>query len=308
MKYKYEVTLSFAGEDRNYAEEVAKCLSDKGIKVFYDKFEEFELWGKDLYEYFDKIYRNDSRFCVMFLSKHYAKKAWTNHERKSAQARSLEQSEEYILPVKLDDTQIQGIRPTTGYIDGRKNTPEEICNITLKKLGVEKSADLIKHEEDETLVYIPKIKRTITDLERKKFLKTSFTEIKDFFEKALIKLKRTNTHIETDFDQITPSKFVASIYVEGQLKAQCKIWVGGMFGRENSISFSEGVHTIDINNDNSLNDSANVVDDGIDIFFELLGLAWGYNFEGLENINLKHASPQNVAQYYWARFTNYLKY
>ncbi len=52
---KYHVALSFAGEDRKYVEEVANELRSKGVKVFYDKFEETKLWGKDLYVYLRDI-------------------------------------------------------------------------------------------------------------------------------------------------------------------------------------------------------------------------------------------------------------
>ena len=37
---KYHIALSFAGEDRDYVEEVANDLRDHGVDVFYDKFEE----------------------------------------------------------------------------------------------------------------------------------------------------------------------------------------------------------------------------------------------------------------------------
>lgn len=46
---KYDVALSFAGEDRKYVEAVAVELKKLGIQVFYDKFETTDLWGKDLY-------------------------------------------------------------------------------------------------------------------------------------------------------------------------------------------------------------------------------------------------------------------
>ena len=36
---EYDVALSFAGENREYVEEVATVLRASGIKVFYDKFE-----------------------------------------------------------------------------------------------------------------------------------------------------------------------------------------------------------------------------------------------------------------------------
>ena len=38
MGYKYDVVLSFAGEDREYVEKVTGYLNDHGIKFFYDKF------------------------------------------------------------------------------------------------------------------------------------------------------------------------------------------------------------------------------------------------------------------------------
>jgi hypothetical protein len=245
---------------------------------------------------------------VIFISRYYKEKIWTNHELKSALARAIKERENvYILPIRLDDTEIPGIRPTTGFVDGREKTPKEICNLILKKLNVKKIIDKTSDDEDDEPIHIPKIKRTISDLEKKKFLKSSFNEIKDYFQNTLTKLKKSNAHIETELEQITLSKFVATVYVEGNLKSQCKIWIGGMWGSENSISFSEGTRVLDINNDNSLNDSAKVIDDGIDIYFDILGMSFGH-IEGVENINLKRATPKDVAKYFWGRFTNYLRF
>ena len=47
-----------------------------------------------------------ARYCVMFFSQHYVAKAWTKHELKAAQARALNENEEYILPIRLDSTEI----------------------------------------------------------------------------------------------------------------------------------------------------------------------------------------------------------
>ncbi|MHB8853518.1 MAG: toll/interleukin-1 receptor domain-containing protein [Ignavibacteriaceae bacterium] len=303
MKFKYEVTLSFAGEDRNYAEEVAKCLKTNGVEVFYDKFEEVDLWGKDLFEYFAKIYHNDSRFCVMFSSIHYANKAWTNHERKSAQARALEQPEEYILPVKLDNTEIPGMLPTIHYLDAKKLSPDEICAAILKKLNKQSPFESTLEDKVPDDLLLPKIKRTITDLEKKQFLKTSFSEIMNYFDKGLIKLKAANTHIETDLDKRSDSKFVASIYVEGNLKSQCKIWIdSSIYGSSYSISYLEGIRGIDANNDSTLNDRARIEEDGIEMFFDILATSFFGSFEGAGKIDLKHASGLDVSKYFWGRF------
>ena len=105
--YQYDVTVSFAGEDRQTVEQLVKMLDSQGVRVFYDAWEQAGIWGKDLYQHLDEIYRFAARFCIIFVSNHYVKKAWTKHELKSAQARAFQENSEYILPVLLDDLNFQ---------------------------------------------------------------------------------------------------------------------------------------------------------------------------------------------------------
>lgn len=131
----YDVVLSFAGEDRNYVEQVATFLNDRGVRVFFDTFEPATLWGKNLVEYFDDIYRKRGRFCVMFISGHYASKMWTRHERRAALTRALTQPTEYILPARFDDAEIAGLDGSVGYQDLQAVAPHELGLLVLKKLG-----------------------------------------------------------------------------------------------------------------------------------------------------------------------------
>ncbi len=131
----YEVVLSFAGEQRDYVEAVAAMLRDAGVSLFYDKYEEATLWGKELTEHLDTVYRGTARYCVMFVSKGYADKVWTTAERRSALARALEEKQEYILPARFDDTEIPGLRPTIGYVDLRVKSPADVVRLILQKLG-----------------------------------------------------------------------------------------------------------------------------------------------------------------------------
>lgn len=87
--FSYDVALSFAGEQRAYVEKVAAALRRRGIRPFYDDYEQAVLWGKDLYEHLDWVYQKAARYCVLFASEAYARKVWTTHERRSAQARAL---------------------------------------------------------------------------------------------------------------------------------------------------------------------------------------------------------------------------
>lgn len=141
--YEYDVALSFAGEDRAYVEKVARLLKERGVGVFYDRYEEVELWGKDLYTHLDDVYRNKARYCIMFISRHYKEKLWTNHERESAQARAFTENEDYVLPARFDDTEIPGIRPTVGYISLKNMAPEEFVELVCLKVGLPKPTNIM---------------------------------------------------------------------------------------------------------------------------------------------------------------------
>lgn len=131
---EFEIALSFAGEDRTYVDQVANLLRDSGIKVFYDMFEEANLWGKNLYDYLSDIYQNKALYTIMFISEHYARKLWANHERQAMQARAFQENQEYILPARFDETPIPGILPTVGYIKLSGRSPQEFVKVIQKKL------------------------------------------------------------------------------------------------------------------------------------------------------------------------------
>ncbi len=135
LQQSYDIVLSFAGEDRKYVHTVAKHPRSKGVKVFYDTFEQAALWGKDLAEHLDSVYQHAGNYCVIFISKAYAEKMWTRHERRSSLARALRQQGEYILPARFDDTELEGIPHTTAYIPLSGMTPAKFCRIILEKLG-----------------------------------------------------------------------------------------------------------------------------------------------------------------------------
>ena len=130
----YDVAISFAGTERAQAEELALCLRGRGVKVFYDGFFGAQLWGKDLAEFFDDIYRRRARYCVMFVSEAYRDRMWTTHERRSAIARSIEQREEYILPVIVEQADLPGLPPTLGHVSAQAFTTEEIADMVVEKL------------------------------------------------------------------------------------------------------------------------------------------------------------------------------
>ena len=132
--FEYEVAISFAGEQREAAEAISTHLKAAGVSVFYDKDEKAVLWGKDLYVHLSEIYQFKAQYCILLASREYADKVWTNHERQAAQARALlEKGREYILPVRMDNTQIPGLPGSVGFLDYRSEGPEGIVKAFLEK-------------------------------------------------------------------------------------------------------------------------------------------------------------------------------
>ena len=135
--YKYDVALSHTNEDRLYVKEVAIYLINHNIKVYYDEFYQADGWGKPPIDYLDQVFREQSLFTVIFISKRYQDDLSALNERKIAQTRAFNQDKEYILPVRFDDTDIPGLNMVK-CIDLREKTPMDLGKLIIKKINLAK--------------------------------------------------------------------------------------------------------------------------------------------------------------------------
>jgi hypothetical protein len=134
-RYPYDVAISFAGEDRAEADALARALKAIGLRVFYDDFEQASLWGKDLFSTLYDVYSHQARYCIMLVSKWYVDKVWTVHERREAQERVLnERDNEYLLPVRIDNTPLPGLPKTIAYLDASIGM-DRVANLFVQKLS-----------------------------------------------------------------------------------------------------------------------------------------------------------------------------
>ena len=131
---EFDVLLSFAGTERHYARAIHDIANANGLRVFLDEEFQHEIWGKNLVEYLDQTYRERGRFVLALLSKAYREKAFTKVERRSAFDRMINESAEYLLPVKVDDSWIDGLPKATAYLDLRTEGVLGICNLLLRKI------------------------------------------------------------------------------------------------------------------------------------------------------------------------------
>lgn len=138
---RYEVALSFAGEQRGYVEEVARALHSLGVAVFYDEFEQTRLWGRYLAEELQYVYGIAAKCVVIFISEEYTSKPWTTHERRASLGRAVQEREEYILPVRFDDSPVPGLPPDLKYLLATDYSPAELATMIAAKLAISPFAD-----------------------------------------------------------------------------------------------------------------------------------------------------------------------
>lgn len=128
--YPYDVAVSFAGDVRSTVEEFIAALKDRGLSVFYDFDQQAQLWGSDVRAKLAEVYANDALFMVIFLSESYPERDWTDFELSVGKEAAEKRTEDYLLPLKLDDVKVVGIRSTIGHLD-------------LRESGIQKAADLL---------------------------------------------------------------------------------------------------------------------------------------------------------------------
>ncbi len=295
MDYTYEVALSFAGEDRAFADAVAKGLRDAGVKVFYDDFYAEELWGEDLAVKLREVYHSSSQFCIMIISEHYIDKMWPSHERQQAIERMIrERGKAYVLPVRLDgfNGEVPGLSGAISYLAVRSSDHQKIVEAFLRKIG-RKGTSKPKPEprKKPAKAYIPKIKKSFTDKEKNQFLKSSFEEIVNLIDDFAAETQKEYSHFEYEMEMVTSRKAVFTLYENERQVSQFKLWIGGLLGG-NSISFAHG-DSIDIDSDGSMNESISLEEHEGELKLKPMGMG----MFGAERDKLM--SPREVADYLW---------
>ena len=134
---RFKVGLSFAGEDREYVGKVAeKLILELGKDtVFYDKYYEAELNGKDLDLRLGHIYRNECDLVAVFTSENYNQKNWCGLEWGNIRNMLFKIKDPHrVMMFKIDKVEIEGWPDIYGFSDIGSREPDEIVDLILKKL------------------------------------------------------------------------------------------------------------------------------------------------------------------------------
>jgi hypothetical protein len=155
VKHAYDFALSFAGEDRAFAEKLYDHLSDLDLSVFYDHAEQHRILAEDIEEFLGPIYKSGAQFIIAVLGREYGKRRWTIFE--SEQFKELF-GENRVIPVWSKDAMPTAF-DKTGDIGGATFDPagdldrqaSEIAELCAKKLEERFFQDL-QHPRTTTLL------------------------------------------------------------------------------------------------------------------------------------------------------------
>ena len=123
----YDIAVSYAGQDIEYARLLVRMFSKADLSVFFAPHHQAMFAGDFLPDELQTIYRYQSRRCVIVLSEHYNRSKYTNWERKAALDRKLE-DEDYVILIKLDESELKGWLSGDQYFDAQIMSLEEIAN------------------------------------------------------------------------------------------------------------------------------------------------------------------------------------
>lgn len=297
---KRDVFICHAGEDKaEVVRPIAAAFDSSDISYWLDEAE--ILWADSITEKINEGLRI-SRYVLVVLSKFFLEKPWPQREFNAAMSREAASGEVLALPLLVGDKEVQRaiidkypLLADKSYLVWNRDT-KTVVNALQKRLGYEvavKEKPEPASEVPTRSVYVPSIKRKPTQLEKDLFLKQSLSTVKSYFQDALQQLKAHYSEVETDFTEIHTQKFICKIYVAGETKHQCKVWVGDNAFASGTIVYSEGRQGIE--NDGAMNEMAVVEETPT-------GLAFSLVMSGYYGEKTRGLSAEELAEELWKRF------
>lgn len=134
-EYRFDVALSYAGEDQRLVRSIYSHLIAEKARVFFAPMQASDLWGKDK-RVFQRVFGPESKYVVPFVSKSYVRKDWPRLEFRAARKEARKRSEEFILPVRIDTAKLPGLRSDVQYVHARRYSAKSIARLLLDKLGL----------------------------------------------------------------------------------------------------------------------------------------------------------------------------
>jgi hypothetical protein len=312
--------ISYTSLDANWAEWIAWVLEDQGLSV------KLQAWdftpGSNFVIEMHRAAIEASR-TIAVLSPDYLRSQFGSPEWAAAFADDPEGFKRRLVPVRIQECQVEGLLKSIVYIDLVGTDDAEAQRRLLRGLSGQRVKPLqrpgfpgagarsaINQQRPEfpgrdhgpldsggmtSSSYIPNVRRAPSDLDKRRLIQRTFDTLIRHFDGSLTVLAKRHQGTDYDLTKIGPTKFTAEIFVDGKSRRCCKIWLGTLL-HDNSIAYSE--------NDfgDSFNELLTPTQEGLALV-ATMNMSTGAEAEGL---NVNHLSPEEAAEYLWRRFVSRL--
>jgi hypothetical protein len=135
---RFRVALSFAGEKRQFVDQVARILAHRfgEAKVLYDKFHEAEFARSDLGIYLPRLYNHDSDLVVVVACPDYDQKPWTGLEWVAIHDLLKQRKESDVMLCRFKYAQVRGLYSTAGFVELDNINPSQAVSLILQRLAL----------------------------------------------------------------------------------------------------------------------------------------------------------------------------
>jgi hypothetical protein len=249
--------ISYTGTDESWAEWIAWTLGAADFTVIIQKWD-FKAGSNFALQ---MHHATSCKRTIAVLSPDYlTKSSYGAPEWAAAFANDPEGSKRTLVPVRVAECKPEGLLKAVIYIDLVGKIEDEARRILLDEVDRRRAKPSSKPDfpgkravsdappfpgwrsvaarrERPADHYMPKFKRAPSDLEKRQFIKSAFETIRRGFDSRLHELAAANLGVETDLTPVDATAFTAEIFINGQSRAQCRIWQRGIHSE--GISYAE---------------------------------------------------------------------
>ncbi|MFM7550384.1 MAG: TIR domain-containing protein [Cyanobacteriota bacterium] len=135
---RFRVALSFAGEKRQFVDQVARILARRfgEDKILYDKFHEAEFARSDLGIYLPDLYNANSDLVVVIVCPDYDAKQWTGLEWAAIYDLLSQRKTSDVMLCRFKRSTVKGIYSTAGFVELDDKSPEQVVTLVLQRLAL----------------------------------------------------------------------------------------------------------------------------------------------------------------------------
>jgi hypothetical protein len=133
-RFEYDVVIAFSAPDRSTAEEFARLLAERNIKISLDELNAPDVGSMQPAAHLAETFGRKARYYLLLISQSFPRTNWQDVGLLTDPTQGSS-----VLPVRLDDTDLPGMEDPTQIKDLRSHSIQEIVDLIAGTIVREKA-------------------------------------------------------------------------------------------------------------------------------------------------------------------------